>query len=178
MHKIWKYEAPTDELLVIELQKQINVSAFIAESLVKRGVKNFEEAKTFFRPNLDLLHSPFLMLNMQDAVDCVLRNQKNKILIYGDYDVDGTTAVSLLFNFLKQNNFNVEYYIPSRYKEGYGVSMLGVQKAIDENFSLMIALDCGITALEQAETLKNKVVDFIICDHHFTQCYCFKSKTK
>ncbi len=166
MHKIWKYDSPADELLVADLQKQINVSAFIAESLVKRGVKNFEEAKTFFRPNLDLLHSPFLMLNMQDAVDCVLRNQKNKILIYGDYDVDGTTAVSLLFNFLKRNSFNVEYYIPSRYKEGYGVSLLGVQKAIDENFSLMIALDCGITAVEQAEALKNKGIDFIICDHH------------
>lgn len=166
MGKIWNYTPINNLSLLEDLQNQINVNAFVAESLIKRGVSNFNQAKAFFRPSLELMNSPFLMLNMQTAVDCIVQHKNEKILIYGDYDVDGTTAVSVLFNFLKRNNFNVEYYIPSRYKEGYGVSMLGVQKAVDENFKLMIALDCGITALEQADVLQKNGIDFIICDHH------------
>jgi len=159
-------EADTD--LVFNLAKALNVSEIIAHLLVLRGVNSFEQAKKFFRPKLADLHDPFLMKNMSSAVqrlDQAIIN-KEKILVYGDYDVDGTTSVSMMYTFLEKYSKKTDYYIPCRYKEGYGISFKGIDYAYEKNFSLIIALDCGIRAVEQINYAKNKQIDFIICDHH------------
>ncbi len=140
----------------------------VAHLLLQRGITNYDEAKQFFRPQLSQLHDPFLMKDMQKAVDrleTAVENGEN-ILVYGDYDVDGTTAVALLSSFLRESYPNVATYIPDRYAEGYGVSMQGVDFASDNDFTLIIALDCGIKAIEQVGYAKTKGIDFIICDHH------------
>ena len=157
-----------DKDIINKLSQTLNVSEIIAHLLTLRGIQNFEQAKKFFRPKLSDLHDPFLMKNMNSAVKRIEHAivNKEKILVYGDYDVDGTTSVSMMFNFLKKQTVEVDYYIPCRYKEGYGISLNGIDYAHNNNFSLIIALDCGIRANKQIEYANTKQIDFIICDHH------------
>ncbi|HNF72632.1 MAG TPA: DHH family phosphoesterase, partial [Chitinophagaceae bacterium] len=139
-----------------------------AQLLVQRNIKTFEEARSFFRTSADLLSDPFLMKGMDRAVERIhqafLRNEK--ILVYGDYDVDGTTAVAMVYSYLKKIHSQVQYYIPHRFREGYGVSELGIQWAKNEGVQLMITLDCGIKAIEQVQKANELGIDVIICDHH------------
>jgi len=154
--------------LVHQLANELNINSKLATLLVQRGISTFEEAKNFFRPSLENLHDPFLMKDMDKAIDRIENAIQNneKILIYGDYDVDGTTSVSLLYTYLKQYYNHIATYIPDRYNEGYGVSYTGIDFASDNDFSLIIALDCGIKAVEKVAYAKEKEIDFIICDHH------------
>ena len=150
------------------LKETLNVNRVIATLLAQRGVKDFDSAKKFFRPSLDQLHDPFLFKDMQKAVDRIFLalETNQKILVYGDYDVDGTTSVALMYSFLRQFTHTLEYYIPDRYKEGYGVSKAGIDYAATHGFSLIISLDCGIRS-NQLVTYSNSLgIDFIICDHH------------
>ena len=167
MGKRWEIKK-ADSSLVKDLAKELNVSEIVAHLLVLRGITTFQDAKLFFRPEIEHLHNPFLMKNMQQAVarieDAIAKNQK--ILVYGDYDVDGTTSVAMMYSFLKKFNQNIEYYIPCRYEEGYGISLKGIDYAKDNNFALIIALDCGIRAVNQVDYANEKNIDFIICDHH------------
>ncbi len=151
-----------------QLSAELKVDSTVAQLLLQRGITSYEEAKKFFRPELSHLHDPFLMKDMDKAVERIeaaITNNEN-ILVYGDYDVDGTTAVALLSSFLQENYPNVATYIPDRYAEGYGVSLQGIDFASDNDFSLIIALDCGVKAIEQVAYAKEKGIDFIICDHH------------
>ena len=136
--------------------------------MLQRGIKSLNEAKTFFRPSLDQLHDPFLMKDMARAVQIVEQaiDLGEKILIYGDYDVDGTTAVAMMYGFLNPIYQNIEYYIPDRYTEGYGLSKKGLQYAIEEEFKVVITLDCGIKAVDLVGEGVSKGIQFIICDHH------------
>lgn len=168
MEKKWNIHQISDTEQVNALQKALSVDEIIARLLVLRRITTFEEAKTFFRPTLDMLHDPFLMKGMSVAVNRIgqaIANQE-KVLIYGDYDVDGTTAVALVFSFFKKYIAQIEYYIPDRYGEGYGISCQGIDYANENNFSLIIALDCGIKAVDKINYANNKGIDFIICDHH------------
>lgn len=153
---------------VQKLAKDLGVNHIVAHLLVLRGIENFDDAKLFFRPELKHLHDPFLMKNMQDAVARIEKAiaNKEKVLVYGDYDVDGTTSVAMMYSFLKRLSPEIEYYIPCRYEEGYGISLKGIDYAKKNNFSLIIALDCGIRAFDQVDYANGKEVDFIICDHH------------
>lgn len=168
MKKQWNLKPKADEQLVAKLQENLGVAKIVAELLVQRGITSFETAKTFFRPELDHLHDPFLMKDMEQAVVRLQKaiEQEEKILVYGDYDVDGTTAVSLMYSFIQSIHKNVAYYIPDRYAEGYGVSFQGIDYAAANQFSLIIALDCGIKAIDKVAYAQEKGVDFIICDHH------------
>lgn len=159
---------PANEMLIKRLSAELNVSMLVASLLVNRGIKTFNEAKIFFRPQLSMLHDPFLMKDMDKAVSRLNKaiNNKEKVLIYGDYDVDGTTSVSLVYMFLKNYYDNLDFYIPDRYSEGYGVSFKGIDFAAENGFSLIIALDCGIKSHDKVEYAKSKGIDFIICDHH------------
>ncbi|PKA82991.1 exonuclease RecJ [Ulvibacter sp. MAR_2010_11] len=151
-----------------QLSNALGVEPIIASLLLQRGIETFEEAKEFFRPSLDNLHSPFLMQDMDKAVariETAIASEEN-ILIYGDYDVDGTTSVALLSSYLKSYYPNVATYIPDRYDEGYGISYKGIDFAADNDFSLIIALDCGIKAIDKVSYASEKGIDFIICDHH------------
>ena len=164
----WIVKEPGNPAIVRQLSQELGVDSVLANLLVQRGIKSFDEAKVFFRPDLSMLHDPFLMTDMDKAVDRIqgaIANGEN-ILIYGDYDVDGTTAVALAYSFLHTLTNNVDYYIPDRYDEGYGVSYKGIDWAENGNFSLVITLDCGIKAVEKVEYAANKGIDFIICDHH------------
>lgn len=151
-----------------KLAAELNISPVLAQLLVQRDIHSFEEARRFFRPSLADLHDPFLMADMEKAVErLTLAIQENeKILIYGDYDVDGTTSVALVFKFLKKFYSNVGFYIPDRYNEGYGISINGIDYAATNNFKLIIALDCGIKAIEKIKYANELNIDFIICDHH------------
>ena len=167
MQKNWNI-LESNNAVVSKLSKALNVSEIVAHLLVLRGITTFEEAKSFFRPEISHLHDPFLMKNMQKAVDriqTVIANGE-KVLVYGDYDVDGTTSVAMMYSFLKNKVKEIEYYIPCRYEEGYGISLKGIDYAKDNNFALIIALDCGIRAVNQVDYANKKGVDFIICDHH------------
>jgi len=168
MEKKWVLKKETSQQTLIKLIEEIGVSRPLANILGQREIHNFEEAKSFFRPKIETLHNPYLMLNMAAAVDrieqAILQNEN--ILVYGDYDVDGTTAVALMYEYLIKDYTQVEYYIPDRYKEGYGISKMGVDFAIDNSFTLVIALDCGIKAMEVIKYAKENKVDFIVCDHH------------
>ena len=170
METRWILNEAVDSQQVTELSKVLGIDENLATLLVQRGITNFEEAKTFFRPSLDQLHDPFLMTDMDKAVDRVLRaiNDGEKVLVYGDYDVDGTTAVALVYTYLKPffKKKKIEFYIPDRYQEGYGISHKGIDYAAKNGFKLVIALDCGIKAVERIEYANSKGVDFIICDHH------------
>lgn len=168
MEKRWVYKEEPDKDLVDELSKSININPYLAKILIQRGVASFDDAKEFFRPSLHKLHDPFLMKNMDTAVNRLTEAifSEEKILLYGDYDVDGTTSVSLLFLFLKKYSPKIEFYIPDRYTEGYGISEKGVNYAIENKFDLIIALDCGIRAIERADQAKMGGIDLIICDHH------------
>ena len=168
MENLWTLKALPDKGIVCSLQASLGVSELVATLLAQRGIETFEEAKQFFRPQLSDLYNPFLMKDMDKAVERLHRaiSSNEKILVYGDYDVDGTTAVSLMYLFLKEKCQYVEYYIPDRYDEGYGVSYKGIDYAKSNGFSLIVCLDCGIKAVEKVAYAKNKDVDFIICDHH------------
>jgi len=153
---------------VVLLAKALGVSSSIASILVQRGITSFDEAHDFFRPSLKNLHDPFLMKDMSLAVARIeeaITNEEN-LLIFGDYDVDGTTSVAMLYSFLKSYYPNVATYIPDRYEEGYGVSYKAIDFASDNDFTLIIALDCGVKAVDKVSYAKEKGIDFIICDHH------------
>jgi len=166
----WIIAESVDKQLVKSLSESLGIDEILAILLVQRGITNFEEAKNFFRPSLSQLHDPFLMKDMDKAVDRLQKAMNNgeKILIYGDYDVDGTTAVALIYTYLKNfvNKKKIEFYIPDRYEEGYGISYKGIDYAADNGFGLVIVLDCGIKAVEKIEYANQRGVDFIICDHH------------
>jgi len=185
MEKRWSIESSADEKIINQLALDLGIDKVLANMLAHRGITNFEEAKKFFRPSLDDLHDPFLMKDMDKAITRLEQAIKNreKILVYGDYDVDGTTAVSLVYSFLKKlpfiltsekkvgdslekENFLVDYYIPDRYAEGYGISFQGIDFAKENNFTLIIALDCGIKANDKVDYANERNIDFIICDHH------------
>ncbi len=153
---------------VSSLQAVLAVDKIIAKLLSLRGVKTFDDAKYFFRPSLDMLHDPFLMKGMGVAVDRIVQAiaNKEKVLIFGDYDVDGTTSVALVYSFFKKYIPEMRYYIPDRYAEGYGISFKSIDYAAENNYSLIIALDCGIKANNKIDYANSKNVDFIICDHH------------
>lgn len=168
----WNYQHPTPDQIHKrdELAEALRLSSTLSLLLVQRGISSIDEAQKFLRPNLNNLHDPFLMPDMAKAVARLNRalGNKERILIYGDYDVDGTTAVALVYKFLEQNSWspNLDYYIPDRYDEGYGISYKGIDYAADTGVSLIISLDCGIKAVEKIEYAKRKGIDFIICDHH------------
>lgn len=150
------------------MKDALSVDETIAKLLSLRGIKSFEEAKSFFRPNLDMLHDPFLMKGMDLAVERIVKAISNneKVLIFGDYDVDGTTSVALVYSFFRKYITEMRYYIPDRYAEGYGISFKSIDYAAENNYSLIIALDCGIKANDKIDYANSKNVDFIICDHH------------
>ena len=164
----WNSKPKIEKDKIAKLAKDLSVDTTIAEILLQRNIATFEAAKKFFRPSLDDLHDPFLMKDMDKAVERIetaISNHEN-ILVFGDYDVDGTSAVSLVASYLKTIYPNISTYIPDRYEEGYGVSFKGIDFAEDNNFSLIIALDCGTKALEKVTYASEKKIDFIICDHH------------
>lgn len=168
MQKRWTIKHLGDNGTINQLAKELNVSYPIANLLYQRGITTFEDARHFFRPELGQLHDPFLMKDMDKAIARIERAIQNneKILIFGDYDVDGTSAVALVYSYLNEFYKNIDYYIPDRYLEGYGVSKPGIDYAINNNFSLIIALDCGIKAINGVKYAASNNVDFIICDHH------------
>lgn len=164
----WTIKPNPDPEKVKNLSQALNVDSFIAQLLVQRGVNNFDEARQFFRPALSDLHNPYLMKDMDKAVERIekaILNNEN-ILVFGDYDVDGTTAVALVSSYLKTIYPNIATYIPDRYDEGYGISFKGIDFADDNGFSLIIALDCGIKSIAHVDYANEKNIDFIICDHH------------
>lgn len=170
MEKRWQISPDKNPLAVKQLQEALGVDRIIASLLVQRGIDDFARAKSFFRPDLNELHDPFLMKDMDKAmarIDKAIAGNE-KVLIYGDYDVDGTTAVSLVYSFFRKYIKNIRYYIPDRYKEGYGISFTGIDYAADNGYSLIIALDCGIKAVDKVAYANTKQVDFIICDHHLS----------
>ncbi len=171
MHKRWVVKPKGDPAKVHSLAEALSISEVVAELLVQRGIYTFQEAKSFFRPDLNELHDPFLMKDMEAAISRIFTaiEKKEKILVYGDYDVDGTTAVALVYTFLLETGMPenlLDFYIPDRYTEGYGISIQSIDYAKNDNFKLVIALDCGIKAIEKINYANNLGVDFIICDHH------------
>jgi single-stranded-DNA-specific exonuclease len=168
MEKKWLVKTQQNEDKIKEIRDALKVDRIVAELLLQRGIETFEAAEAFFRPKLENLHNPFLMKNMDLAVNRLEKALQNeeKILLFGDYDVDGTTAVALLYGFLKNYSPSIDFYIPDRYAEGYGISFQGIDYAAENGQSLIIALDCGIKALDKVNYAKEKGIDFIICDHH------------
>ena len=167
----WILKESADADKVSRLAAEVGIDRVLAELLVKRGVETFEQARAFFRPSLSNLHDPFLMKDMDIAVDRLHKavTEGEKILIYGDYDVDGTTAVALVYSYLKRFTSKIDFYIPDRYDEGYGVSVKGIDWAAENGFTLIITLDCGIKAIEKTIHAKEKGIDMIICDHHLPE---------
>ena len=168
MEKRWIYKQTPPREAVEKLSQEININPYLSTILVQRGTNDFESAKAYFRPKLEELHDPFLMKDMQQAVDRLKRaiDAQEKILVYGDYDVDGTTAVALVYSYLRAFHPNCAVYIPDRHKEGYGVSRAGIEWADENGYTLIIALDCGIKAADMVVLAEHKGIDFIICDHH------------
>lgn len=168
MQKKWNIHQIQHVEDVASLQNELAVDATIAILLSLRGIKTFDDAKTFFRPNLNMLHNPFLMKGMNVAVERIVKaiTNKEKVLIFGDYDVDGTTSVALIYSFFKKYIPEIRYYIPDRYIEGYGISFKSIDYASENNYTLIIALDCGIKANDKIDYANSKNIDFIICDHH------------
>ena len=164
----WTLKPSVDEHKVQHLVDALAVDRSIAHLLVQRGIETFEEAKAFFRPKIEDLHHPFLMKDMDKAVERIERAlaTNERILVYGDYDVDGTTSVALMATYLETKTDQIATYIPDRFEEGYGVSYKGIDYAIDNDFTLIVALDCGVKAVDKVQYAKDKGVDFIICDHH------------
>ena len=166
----WNHQAPTQDQreAARALSREIGISPILCHLLQERGIRTAAEAKKFFRPQLHELHDPFLMNDMDIAVNRLneAMGRKERVLVYGDYDVDGTTAVTLVYKFLQQFYSNIDYYIPDRYNEGYGVTVKGVDYAYETGVKLVIVLDCGIKAIEEIGYAKDKGIDFIICDHH------------
>lgn len=170
MKKLWVH-TPYDAEEVAYLHQTLKINPIFCQLLVQRNIKTYEMAERFFRPDLNHLHDPFLMKGMEKAVRRIVKAiiKKEKILVYGDYDVDGTTSVALMYLFLKQYHEHIDFYIPDRSEEGYGVSMQGVEYAAEHNFSLILSLDCGIKAVEQVKAASEKGIDFIVCDHHLPE---------
>lgn len=170
MNYMWEYSAPSEEqeARVSELAKSLGISPVLGKLLLDRGVNTPQEARAFFRPQLSSLHDPFLFLDMHKAVARLnaALGRKERILVYGDYDVDGCTAVALVYRFLQQYYSNIDYYIPDRNEEGYGVSRKGVDYASETGVKLVIVLDCGIKAVDEIAYARERGIDFIICDHH------------
>ena len=164
----WKIKDVSDELSIQRLTDSLNISPILARLLVIRGIKTFNQAKQFFRPSLDSIHDPFLMDEMESATTRVITalTENQKICIYGDYDVDGTCATALLYMFLKELEANVEFYIPRRLEEGYGISTTAIDIVKEKGTNLMIAVDCGITAITETDYANKLGIDVIICDHH------------
>jgi single-stranded-DNA-specific exonuclease len=168
MERIWELKKQGDPNEIKHLSAALNVNMTIARLLVQRGITTFNEAKAFFRPRLSDLLDPFLMKDMDKAVarlELAIANQE-KVLVYGDYDVDGTTSVALMYTFLKPRLEHIEYYIPDRYSEGYGISPKSIDYAAENGFSLIIALDCGIKAVDKISDARQRGLDFVVCDHH------------
>ena len=167
----WILANPAPAEKVGRLSAEVGIDRVLAELLVRRGVETFEQARAFFRPSLQNLHDPFLMKDMDKAVERLHKaiSESEKILVYGDYDVDGTTAVSLVYSFIKRYSDNVDFYIPDRYDEGYGVSVKGVRWAAENGVKLIITLDCGIKAIDKVELARSLGMDVIICDHHLPE---------
>ena len=168
MQKKWLTKALPSQSKIDDLRSLLKVDRVVATLLLQRDLNTFESAQTFFRPNLKDLHNPFLMKDMDNAVDRIEKafERNEKVLLFGDYDVDGTTAVALMYIILKMNYPSIEYYIPDRYKEGYGISFQGIDFAHENEFSLIISLDCGIKSNDKINYAKEKGIDFIVCDHH------------
>ena len=169
MEKRWVVKEKGDTAVVKQLTGALGVSESLANLMAQRNISSAQDATAFFNPSLDYLHDPFLMKDMNIAVDRISTaiKKNERILVYGDYDVDGTTAVALMYSFLKDQYSNVEYYIPDRYKEGYGVSFQGLDYAYQNNCKVVITLDCGIKAVEKVKYAHTKGLDVIICDHHY-----------
>jgi len=168
LEKRWKIKEITDEFSVTSLADSLNIPEVIAKLLILRDIKNFAQSKFFFRPEIDSIHDPFLMNGMEEATTRVIQalTENQPICVYGDYDVDGTCSTALLYLFLKELGANVEFYIPKRLTEGYGLSKSGIDYAKSKNISLLISVDCGITAVEETEYANELGIDLIICDHH------------
>ncbi|MEF8983374.1 MAG: single-stranded-DNA-specific exonuclease RecJ [Bacteroidales bacterium] len=168
MEKRWVSKPRGDQKEVDHLAEVLNINDLLATLLVQRGIKTFDQAKSFFRPRLESLYDPFRMEDMNLAIERIEKaiQSNQRILIYGDYDVDGTTSVAMVYSFLSKFYSNLDYYIPDRYAEGYGVSYKGINYAAHDNVSLIIALDCGIKAVEKIDYANSLNIDFIICDHH------------
>src|SRR5690242_18568636 len=169
MEKRWKI-VEADAAKVASLKNSLSISTPLCTILVQRGIDSFQKAKDYFRPQLSHLHDPFLMKDMEKAVDRILLaiNNDQKILVFGDYDVDGTTSVATMYRFLKKiyREEKIAFYIPHRYKEGYGVSRQGIDFARENDFDLIISLDCGIKSVELITYARTLGIDFIVCDHH------------
>ncbi|UIR56282.1 single-stranded-DNA-specific exonuclease RecJ [Sphingobacterium sp. SRCM116780] len=168
MQKRWVLKSKSEVKKVNKLRDELGINPILAELLVSRNIETFEASKHFFRPSLDQLHNPFLMQDMEKAIARITTaiGQNEKILIYGDYDVDGTTAVAVVYSFFREFHSRIEFYIPNRYAEGYGISTQGIDYAHENGFSLIIALDCGIKENDKIEYANSKNIDFIIGDHH------------
>ncbi len=168
MEKNWVLKASGNEAVIASLSKELGIDRPLAQLLVQRGITTFEEAKIFFRPDLSNLHDPFLMKDMDVAIHRIMAaiESGEKVLVYGDYDVDGTTAVALVYKFFKDHLKEIDYYIPDRYDEGYGISEKGIDYAAQHGITLVIALDCGIKAVDKIDYARKKGIEFIICDHH------------
>jgi len=168
MEKTWKVKEQGNPASVRQLSQELGIDPVLSNLLVQRGIDSYEKAREFFRPDLSMLHDPFLMNDMDKAVERLHKavETHEKILIYGDYDVDGTTAVSLVYSFLRHYTDKIEYYIPDRYDEGYGLSYKGIDCANSNACSLIITLDCGIKAVEKVKYASSLGIDVIICDHH------------
>jgi single-stranded-DNA-specific exonuclease len=168
MQKRWVLKSKSEVKKVNHLSNELGINPVLAELLVTRNIETFDASKQFFRPSLDQLHNPFLMQDMEKAIARITTaiGQNEKILIYGDYDVDGTTAVAVVYSFFREFHSRIEFYIPDRYAEGYGISTQGIDYAAENGFSLIIALDCGIKANDKVEYANSKNIDFIIGDHH------------
>lgn len=167
MQKKWHVKTLKDTTIVDAFRSKLKVDSIVAELLLQRGIDSFDMAQDFFRPKLDQLHDPFLMKDMEVAVDRLQEaiDDDQKVMLFGDYDVDGTTAVALMYSFLK-DTLKVDYYIPDRYAEGYGLSKQGIDVAKEHDVSLIICLDCGIKAVDKIAYAKSLGIDFIVCDHH------------
>ena len=170
MNYKWNYEAPTPTEAAAQaaLAREVGIHPALGKLLFDRGITTAQQARHFFRPQLTELHDPFTMNDMQVAVDRLnlAMGRKERIMVYGDYDVDGCTAVALVYKFLQQFYSNIDFYIPDRYEEGYGISKKGIDFAAQTGVGLIIVLDCGIKAVEEIAYAKSLGIDFIICDHH------------
>lgn len=168
MSKQWVFRDTVDEAKVDHLSRAINIDPVLSSILIHRGIQSFDDAKKYFRPQLGDLHDPFLMKDMELAVERLIKAISNneRILVYGDYDVDGTTSVVMMYSFLKKHTENIYFYIPDRHKEGYGISEEGIAYAVDNDISFIISLDCGIRAIDNITLAADNHIDFIVCDHH------------
>lgn len=168
MQKKWLLKAPPSQSKIEELRSELKIDRIVSSLLLQRDIASFESAQAFFRPKLEDLHDPFLMKDMDLAINRIEKafTKKEKILLFGDYDVDGTTAVALMYIYLKEHYPNIDFYIPNRYSEGYGISFQGIDYAIKEGISLIISLDCGIKSNDKISYAKENNIDFIVCDHH------------